>query len=118
MVRTRSKKAQAEEQNEPTLSKPKGQKRPLDNEVAVSGNTPEISAADETSATHTSKKHKGKAKVETLDMDESIDSDDDEEDSIDWETIQLPRRIDEPIMEQNTYGDVEIVMEAPRPILK
>ncbi|KAI8380147.1 hypothetical protein BD560DRAFT_453258 [Blakeslea trispora] len=48
------------------------------------------------------------------------------EDEVDWETVALPPRFNEMgsseqyLPEENTpvYGDVEIVMEAPRPVLK
>ncbi|KAI7891812.1 uncharacterized protein EV154DRAFT_419888 [Mucor mucedo] len=43
----------------------------------------------------------------------------DEEDDIDWETIQLPPRFDpSQASTEETYKDVEIVMEAPLPVLK
>ncbi|KAI8375770.1 hypothetical protein EDC96DRAFT_306693 [Choanephora cucurbitarum] len=55
---------------------------------------------------------------------EQEDESEEEEDDIDWETVALPPRFNEMgsfeqhLPEENVYKDVEIVMEAPRPVLK
>jgi hypothetical protein len=69
----------------------------------------------------------GDIEIEELAEEEDNDSDEEDDDSIDWETIQLPPRFEEPPItittdaqedKKETYSDVEVVMEAPRPVLK
>ncbi|KAI8053157.1 uncharacterized protein B0P05DRAFT_479804 [Gilbertella persicaria] len=77
------------------------------------------------------KKSKGKQKIEETVIDSTDDEYDneefmtidlpptEEEDRIDWEHIDLPPRFEDmPNEDKPVYNDVEIVMEAPRPVLK
>lgn len=133
MVSTRSSKKGKEKEtkdkqmNEAVPSKSNKRTFDIANEESDPVNKKNInfSAADEKSD-HANKKYKGKEKSDIsldMDMDNSIENvslesdEEDDDDSIDWETIQLPPRFDDQV-DKVTYDDVEIVMEAPRPILK
>lgn len=52
------------------------------------------------------------------DQEDPLDNESDEE-SFDWEAVEIPQDPDVPMEDKpQVYGDVEIVMETPRPVLK
>lgn len=73
-------------------------------------------------------KNKGKGKMTSsvhapnVDLEQNVEiNDDSDEDSFDWETVEIPVEQDIAFpLEENkpVYNDVEIVMETPRPVLK
>lgn len=117
----------------PDKDKAKGKKRPIttENEVTVEVHKKKVKGKereealqdmdiDDTQSVDMVEEDENEV-IESIKLEESDAESDEDDDSIDWETVQLPPRFDPAANEEENkpvYNDVEIVMEAPRPVLK
>lgn len=110
MVRTRRSKNENEQVTSPPPTK---KKRTRTTSVQEQDDTCAVEENHATEHNKKQRKSKGKEKADFQKIVETEDESDEEEDNIDWETIQLSPRL---LPQQETYQDVEIIMDAPLPI--